>query len=125
MFLRPFKDFLIAGAVGVGIVLAVQTCTPTAHSAEYDAAWFSANPAARRDMLQRCRNDVGLGRRAICGNAERAETKAFEDRMGRSSGTTRGGGGGMYDSPIVRDALRRACMEPAGRRLAGSQCRGT
>ena len=117
MILRPFKDFITAGLVATGVVLAVQTCAPAARSAEYDVAWFSANPAARRDMLQRCRNDVGLGRRAICGNAERAETKAYQERLGRPSGTE-----GMFESPIVRDGLRRVCMDPAGRRLAGSQC---
>ncbi|TPG52470.1 hypothetical protein EAH89_18060 [Roseomonas nepalensis] len=115
--LNPFKDFIITGLVVTGVVLAVQTCAPAARSAEYDVAWFSANPAARREMLQRCHNDVGLGRRAICGNAERAETKAYQERLGRPSSTD-----GMFESPIVRDGLRRACMEPAGRRLAGSQC---
>jgi hypothetical protein len=80
-------------------------------------AWFAANPAARQDTMARCRNDARVGRRAVCANAERAESQAFSRRLTRTPAPD-----GMFESPVVRDALMRACKEPAGRRLAGSRC---
>lgn len=117
MFYRGTKSIMGGLILLVLMVAALQNCSGLAHSAEGDVAWFSANPAARKEMIAQCRNDVRLGRRGICANAERAESLAFSRRL-----TPKPSDGGMYDSPIVQDAFRRACMEPAGRRFAGAHC---
>ena len=117
MVYQTTKTVLGGLAVLVLAVVVLQNCSGAAHSAEGDVAWFSANPAARKETIAQCRNDVRLGRRGICANAERAESMAFSRRL-----TQKPSDGGMYDSPIVQDAFRRACMEPAGRRFAGAHC---
>lgn len=107
----------------LALALAVLAAAP-AGAAEFDIAWFEANPAARAQWLRACRDDTRIARDARCGNAEIAENRAHARQLGARSGIRSGQLPPEFETPrFLREAERACKRPPAARGLFAEYCR--
>lgn len=97
-------------------VIALAATVASAEAADFDIAWFEANPQARAQWLRSCRSDVRLARDPRCGNAEKAEDAAYARRLGARSGIRPGQLPPEFETPMLLNAARRACARPPAQR---------
>jgi len=62
-------------------LLAALLASGPAMAETFDVPWYLANPAARQRDLRLCRDDQRLAMTGRCGNAELAETRAYNRQM--------------------------------------------
>ena len=96
------------------LALLLLAAPAVAPAAEHDIPWFEANPLARQEWLHRCGNDFRLARSPICGNAEKAEQRAYAKRLARQSGLR--SLPPEFLTPAVRGAIREGCRRPVAER---------
>lgn len=102
-----------AGALALLAGLACSVSPRPAVAAEFDIPWFEAHLAQRRAWLRACGDDQRVARDPRCANAERAESRAYAQRLARRGGGGRGGAlPPGFDTPLARDALGIACARP-------------
>lgn len=95
----------------LALTLALLVSSPTG-AAEFDIAWFEANPTARAQWLRACRDDARIARDPRCGNAEIAENRVHARQLGARSGIRSGQLPPEIETPRVLEAARRACSKP-------------